>query len=355
MTTVTQVEPFLFWIFPLGHSLVRESVLIVLTPSCQDSYQVVGDYCVKCGQGYSYSVTAGVCTLCPIASCGAGRYYSSSSLGCQDCQIGYYQPARGKFSCIACDPGLTTYNTGSTLKSKCIPTAASAIIDKMTTAEIAAVVIVPCFVQEKIVPEGPTEWQNVNKYGEIKLSFVSYKLNDLRAKRGVKPLEKQPIIQKIPEYSEIPRFTEKLQRKAKQRKPVIMANNQVTSHMNHELPPIKIKKSRRGKRKSRKHQREYDDDPMMNAPPSDTQFPKPLPARPPSDGSFNTSSSYLHAQNQSFSMSPEYMNSKSQMFKTSVASSHHYDEISPRHGPGPLSGGRPSDNKIHIDSDDDMR
>lgn len=136
-----------------------------------------------------------------------------------------------------------------------------------------------------------------------------------------------------------------------------MANNQVASHVNNELPPIKIKKSKRGKRKSRKHRtpREYDDDPMnMMAPPSDTRLPKPLPARPPSDGSFNTSSSYLHAQNQSFNMSPEYMNPKSQSFKTSVASSHHYEEISPRYGPLPGRTQR-SDNKIHIDSDDDMR
>lgn len=70
--------------------------------------------------GSWFSLFSLLYTFLFAASCPAGRYYSSSSLGCQDCQIGYYQPARGKFSCIACDPGLITYGTGSTLKSQCI-------------------------------------------------------------------------------------------------------------------------------------------------------------------------------------------------------------------------------------------
>jgi hypothetical protein len=51
---------------------------------------------------------------------------------------------------------------------------------------------VPCFGKGVVEPEDKTPFKYVNRYGETDLHFTSYKLNDIREKRGIRPLDRKP-------------------------------------------------------------------------------------------------------------------------------------------------------------------
>lgn len=50
----------------------------------------------------------------------------------------------------------------------------------------------PCFGKGVVEPEDKTPFRYVNRYGETDLQFTSYKLNDIRGKRGIRPLDRKP-------------------------------------------------------------------------------------------------------------------------------------------------------------------
>jgi hypothetical protein len=51
---------------------------------------------------------------------------------------------------------------------------------------------VPCFGKGVVEPEDKTPFKYVNRYGETDLHFTSYKLNNIREKRGIRPLDRKP-------------------------------------------------------------------------------------------------------------------------------------------------------------------
>ncbi|KAI0238725.1 hypothetical protein LSAT2_010524, partial [Lamellibrachia satsuma] len=119
--------------------------------SCKYNYQAVGDTCVKCTAGTIYSNTTKTCDDCPIGfyrrstdtkceecpsgkttetfgstsssecidSCTAGHFFNVSSLSCDSCGIGYYQPDVGRTYCLACAIGKVTRTPTATDEAEC--------------------------------------------------------------------------------------------------------------------------------------------------------------------------------------------------------------------------------------------
>lgn len=46
------------------------------------------------------------CVKCPV-----GTYYNMTTLICESCPLGYYQPVEGSIICLSCPPGTSTRRT----------------------------------------------------------------------------------------------------------------------------------------------------------------------------------------------------------------------------------------------------
>ncbi|CAC5408157.1 Fibropellin-3 [Mytilus coruscus] len=82
-----------------GAELEEDSVTVDENPSCPSGYTVVGDTCVMCGKG---------------------TYRNDTTMSCEFCPIGLYQPNVGQSSCTSCQPTKTTLTYGSYSSSDCI-------------------------------------------------------------------------------------------------------------------------------------------------------------------------------------------------------------------------------------------
>ncbi|VDP50661.1 unnamed protein product [Soboliphyme baturini] len=54
-----------------------------------------------------------------IENCLAGNYYDYNHRRCESCDVGFYQPSRGRTSCFPCPAGTNTLNRGSKSASDC--------------------------------------------------------------------------------------------------------------------------------------------------------------------------------------------------------------------------------------------
>lgn len=126
--------------------------------ACEPGTVVVGSSCVECAPGTFYEQSTQSCIECPVSSyqdenratqcklcpsinsklgvtattgarsadqckerCAPGKHYDEQAQLCRSCGYGYYQPAEGSFSCIACGPGMTTRSMEPQSKHECRP------------------------------------------------------------------------------------------------------------------------------------------------------------------------------------------------------------------------------------------
>ena len=317
--------------------------------------------CTSCPGGQTtYNTGAEASTLC-YALCTAGMYYSLATSQCEFCAVGFYQPSPGSFHCLACGVGLTTAGLGTTRLTSCLdpslitmttedPDAGQSIIPEnggLSGAEIAAIVLsilillllllllffcccrdrLPCFGKGVVEPEDKTPFKYVNRYGETDLHFTSYKLNDIREKRGIRPLDRKPRYDYSGEDTrsvhtdisvQVPVFLEKLDGSVSNRKTYYSNNTARSLVSDQDLEvekPKKKKRNKKGKKKRRvprttEYDQNVDDEHIYEdlptstpraMPPSYTSLPKslkPLPKRfkTPSEASFATNSTYVRSR-----------------------------------------------------------
>ncbi|KAL3877473.1 hypothetical protein ACJMK2_035174 [Sinanodonta woodiana] len=110
----------------------------ILNPAICSSgfYRTTGGSCQACPIGtYQSSNEQTSCISCPsgtttnqigstsiaqcVAICSAGFYLTTQG-NCQICPVGTYQPSSGQTSCISCQSGTITLQTGSTSSSQCV-------------------------------------------------------------------------------------------------------------------------------------------------------------------------------------------------------------------------------------------
>ncbi|KAK7111927.1 uncharacterized protein [Littorina saxatilis] len=78
--------------------------------------------CTACPEGNTTSTTgAETLSSCSIPDCLAGSFRSSNG-GCQECEVGTYQPEKSQTSCISCDKGNTTLLPGRDDSKYCVLT-----------------------------------------------------------------------------------------------------------------------------------------------------------------------------------------------------------------------------------------
>ncbi|XP_060078234.1 uncharacterized protein LOC132557731 [Ylistrum balloti] len=130
--------------------------ILIQGPSCLDRHQVVGNYCVECGQGTYFSFQSKTCELCAkghyqnlwgqtsckscpdnspttwgqgttsisncYIECTSGHYYDyrDGIKTCLACPRGTYQPLDGSFYCLECGLDLTTASSGTKDSKDCI-------------------------------------------------------------------------------------------------------------------------------------------------------------------------------------------------------------------------------------------
>ncbi|KAL5020299.1 hypothetical protein ScPMuIL_003191 [Solemya velum] len=257
--------------------------------------------CKGCPTGERTSNTGAKSPAECYTICYVGGYRELSTGSCQRCPVGFYQDQSDSYYCWPCTIALTTNDQGSDNISKCIPysmtiapttftattlggaggSVGASTSESMTTVEIVAIVIglfafalaifiilicccrdrLPC-MKKKISPEevgAGTPWKFVNRYGETNIKFVSYRLNDIREKRGLRKSDKQPIVEHFPEpvtsqeetgsvatdiSVHLPVFMEKLDGKV-QKKSLYMNSNKA---LNGEAANV-------GKKSKKKHRR----------------------------------------------------------------------------------------------------
>ncbi|KAK3591334.1 hypothetical protein CHS0354_028441 [Potamilus streckersoni] len=75
--------------------------------------------CISCPSGTSTNQIASTSQAQCVAICSAGFFINTLG-NCQACLIGSYQPSSGQTSCISCQSGTTTLQTGSSFSSQCV-------------------------------------------------------------------------------------------------------------------------------------------------------------------------------------------------------------------------------------------
>ncbi|XP_076110499.1 uncharacterized protein LOC143079160 isoform X5 [Mytilus galloprovincialis] len=281
--------------------------------------------CVSCPSGQTtYNTGTQSDTLC-FESCTVGWHFSLSTGACVFCPFGFYQPSPGSFHCLGCDAGLTTAVPGSSLAGDCldpalITTTADSLPDigesgtggGLTSAEIAAIVLgififllllllllfcccrdrLPCFGKGVVEPDDKTPFKHVNRYGETDVYFTSYKLNDIREKRGIRPPRSRPRVHRKPESKQyydtkpiydysgedtrsvhtdisltVPVFLEKLDGSVSNRHTYISRNGTARSELisDHEHIGVERVKKLKKKKKRRSHRPvEYQENTTMD-------------------------------------------------------------------------------------------
>lgn len=126
--------------------------------ACPDGHVLNGQKCVACSIGSYHDTVEDVCLPCPIgtfqnqegktecqqcpdhndpqepkktgsksifdckAACPVGHWSIDGFSPCDPCEIGSYQPDRGRIQCLHCPPGHTTTNKGATNFAQCLST-----------------------------------------------------------------------------------------------------------------------------------------------------------------------------------------------------------------------------------------
>ncbi|XP_059172114.1 uncharacterized protein LOC131953095 [Physella acuta] len=158
--------------------------------------------------------------------CPEGNFYNETLGDCQSCPSGFYSSSGGQLFCDACSYTSSTTGSSGDVRAACSENPTTTQVTYPTTTQVTSlpdalpavgastaedpvlfkllIVLVcllilillvglvlffcfrewlertcTCLRSNKVVPDGPTPWYYVNKYGETKIKFVTYKMRDV--------------------------------------------------------------------------------------------------------------------------------------------------------------------------------
>nr|KAG5688253.1 hypothetical protein BaRGS_015799 [Batillaria attramentaria] len=225
-------------------STILSSLVITETKTCSSGTVLLGDCCSQ----YYFSILF----LYVGSNCLFGRYFNYTTGQCELCPAGFYSENPGAFYCEACPFDETTAHS---TEEEVLQLAEIILV---VLAIIIVIIIVflilfccfrdhivkacPCLIT-KVKPEEKTGWGYVDRFGETKMKFVTYRLSDLRARNSDKDLLEDSVEEGSVHTNislQIPVFEEKLNGQVKKK----------SVHMSDHISEQKTKKKK--KRRARR-------------------------------------------------------------------------------------------------------